>query len=96
MVSLDIKDSEDESKSLELPDPKTNNPDLAFDRDWAFTLLDRALNALQSDETSKGRGTPFEILKPWLTGEQGDLAQTETHPSEIKEELRYLKQVIAG
>ena len=130
-VSLDIKASEGESNSLELPDPKTNNPDLAFDREWAFTLLDRALNALQADETSKGRGTPFEILKPWLTGAQWDLAQTETtnslgltgnatkvaihrlrkrfreyvqseiaqtvtHPSEIQEELRYLKQVIVG
>lgn len=78
MVSVDANDSEDESPSIDLSDPKSEMTDTTFDREWAFTLLDRALVALQSEEQNKGQGKPFEILKPWLTGEQGETAQSET------------------
>ncbi|XOV71581.1 MAG: RNA polymerase sigma factor [Verrucomicrobiota bacterium] len=78
MVSMDMDDSDDEGKSLGLSDPKSDMTDEVFDREWAFTLLDRALRALQTDEEARGGGKPFEILKPWLTGEQGETAQTET------------------
>lgn len=131
IVSLDASTMQGEANSMEISDPKTIDPDLAFDREWAFTILDRALKALQAEESNKGREKPFEILKPWLTGAQGGQAQDETanalgltvnaakvaihrlrkrfrehvqleisqtvvHPSNIQEELQYLKQVISG
>lgn len=77
-VSLEVGDSDGECESMELPDPSSDLTDETFDREWAFILLDRALTALQADEEGKGGGKPFEILKPWLTGEQGEAAQAET------------------
>ena len=78
VVSLDTDDRNNECKSLDLPDSNADLTDETFDREWAFTLLDRSLTALQADEEARGGGKPFEILKPWLTGEQGEVAQAET------------------
>jgi len=47
------------------------SPDLAFDRQWATTLLGHALTALEQEYGEKGRQSLFEKLKPWLTGDAG-------------------------
>lgn len=41
----------------------------SFDKQWALTLLDRAVQALREDYEQDGRGAVFEILKPSLTAD---------------------------
>lgn len=59
-----------------LPDASVLSPDAAFDRQWALTVLARALEALRLECVTEGRGEFFEGVKPWLTGEaaHGDQA----------------------
>lgn len=51
---------------LELAD--ASNPDLAFDRQWALTLLDEVLNRLEGEYLERGKQDLFEALKQTLTG----------------------------
>ena len=44
-------------------------PDAAFDRQWAQTVLARALATLEAQFAEDGKGEQFGVLKPWLTGE---------------------------
>lgn len=44
-------------------------PDLAYDRQWAETILERALEALKQEHVSRGKGPLFEVLKTVLTAE---------------------------
>jgi RNA polymerase sigma factor (sigma-70 family) len=42
--------------------------DAFFDREWALAILERALAALQEEESQAGKAAQFEALKPWLAG----------------------------
>ena len=44
-------------------------PDVAFDRQWALTVVARALDALRDECAAEGRADFFERVKPWLTGD---------------------------
>ena len=50
---------------------------LAFDREWAFTVIGRALAALEAEHSAKPRH--FAALRPWLDGgserSQADIAR---------------------
>jgi RNA polymerase sigma factor (sigma-70 family) len=50
------------------PDPALP-PDAAFDRQWALTLLSRALDALEGQFAAEDKAETFRVLKPWLTGD---------------------------
>ena len=39
-----------------------------FDRQWALTVIGRALQELQKECAAAGKQTQFEVLKPWLGG----------------------------
>ena len=52
-----------------VPDPKQISPDAAFDRQWALTVLSRALQALRTECAAQGKETFFEKVKPLFTGE---------------------------
>ena len=52
-----------------LADVSVLSPDAAFDRQWALTVLARALEALRLECVAGGRAEFFEGVKPWLTGE---------------------------
>ena len=47
-------------------------PDAAFDRQWALTLLNRAMDSLEAQFAAEGKAEVFRILKPWLTGEPAE------------------------
>jgi DNA-directed RNA polymerase specialized sigma24 family protein len=49
----------------------TVSPDILFDRQWALTLLDRAMQRLQEDYVSSGRADLFEALKGLLAAPAG-------------------------
>ena len=50
---------------------QTMAPDRLYDRQWAMTLLDRALNQLGKDPEQFGKTAEFGILSPFLTAERG-------------------------
>jgi RNA polymerase sigma-70 factor (ECF subfamily) len=53
--------------AFQVADPAAENPEAAFDREWALALLERVLQRLEDDETTRGEGETFRILKPFLT-----------------------------
>ena len=69
-------DDEDAAGARSVADPKVLTPDAAFDRQWALTVLARALEALRRECVADGREAFFEQAKPWLTGdaERGEQA----------------------
>ena len=68
---------DDESGAQLLPDEKVLSPDVAFDRQWALTVLARAMDTLQAECSTEGRAGFFDRVKPWLMGEaaHGDQAE---------------------
>ena len=74
---LSIDESLPDSPALNVPDDERLSPDAAFDRQWAVTVLSRAMEALQSECTAEGKAALLEHLRPWLLGESahGDQAR---------------------
>jgi RNA polymerase sigma-70 factor (ECF subfamily) len=48
-------------------------PDRLYDRQWAMTLLDRALTRLEVEHQRLGKAAEFALLSPALTAERGDI-----------------------
>ena len=65
------------SAFLQVPDPAAAVPDAFFDRQWALTILDRALAALAAEHQAAGKAAQFGTLKPWLTGDSENLSQAD-------------------
>lgn len=66
--TIPLEPGTDTSPGFDAPDPKAGDLEWRFDRQWAFTVLGRALDQLGGEMTACGRGEQFEVLKPWLTG----------------------------
>jgi len=60
-----------------VPDEREISPDAAYDRQWAMTVLGRALESLKKACEEEGRLEFFEEVKPLLTGEGSHGAQAE-------------------
>lgn len=52
-------------------DKNTPGPDEAYDRQWALTLLDLAMERLRLEFVAAGRSDHFQVLKGCLTAERG-------------------------
>ncbi|MBL9131895.1 MAG: sigma-70 family RNA polymerase sigma factor [Verrucomicrobiaceae bacterium] len=59
----------DAEAAMNTHDGSNPTADMAFDRQWALTVLDRALDALQKDYERRCKGHLFEALHPWLDGD---------------------------
>jgi DNA-directed RNA polymerase specialized sigma24 family protein len=59
----------DDTEAQVVADAQQPSPDMAFDRQWALTLLSRALSELQRECEVEGKAVVFEKLQPWLTGD---------------------------
>ena len=57
-----------DTSGIDVADPNAPSPEAAFEKQWALTLLDRALDQLRTEMTAAAKAPQFEILKPWLTG----------------------------
>lgn len=77
-LPLDSSTESDTSTDLQIPDPHAPVPDAFFDRQWALTVVARAINALAAEFTTEGRGDQFAEMKPWLLGDVEGLSQAET------------------
>jgi len=73
-LSLDAESAE--SPALNVPDDARLSPEAAFDRQWAVTVLARAMAALGAECAAEGKSALFDQLRPWLLGESayGDQA----------------------
>ena len=69
IISLDIENAEG-LYSASLADGAT--PDLAFDRRWAETILDQALEKLRLENISRGKEKLYDTLKPCLAADATD------------------------
>jgi RNA polymerase sigma-70 factor (ECF subfamily) len=63
--------------SLPMPDPSSPPPDTVFDREWALTLVNRAVDALAGEFSGEPWRTQFVVLKPWLLGDVAGLTQAQ-------------------
>ena len=68
-VSLDAEPRE--SAALDVADAASRSPEAAFDRQWAVTVLGRAMELLRAECEAQGKAALFERLRPWLVGESG-------------------------
>ena len=59
----------DDTGARSIADGRQMPPDLAYDRQWATTLLGHALETLRVEYSERGKADVFDRLKPWLTGE---------------------------
>lgn len=130
LLSLDAAPGIETTSELQIADPAASMPDTWFDRQWATTLVDRAVATLGAEAVAEGKAGPFSVLKPWLLGEvpslsqadaarqlgltegavkvavhrlrkrfrevvKAQIAQTVDDLSQVREELRYLVDVLA-
>ncbi len=77
LVSLEAGTGTNTTTELQIPDPAGPAPDTLFDRQWALTLVEHALNVLAGEFVAAGKPEQFETLKPWLLGEVNCLSQAD-------------------
>ena len=70
-----LLDNDDASPALQVPDPKALPGDSFFDRQWAFTVMGRALEAVGGEYSEAGKGDLYGTLKVWLVGDAPALSQ---------------------
>lgn len=75
--SLDAASENDTSPGLQVADANGAIPEASFDREWALTVMARALEALQKEMTASGKADQFETLKPWLMGDAPSMSQAD-------------------
>jgi DNA-directed RNA polymerase specialized sigma24 family protein len=73
---LDAPATED-SSALQVAEAGATVPDAWFDRQWALTVMDRALTVVEQEFKSTDKAAQFTVLKPWLVGDSAALAQAE-------------------
>jgi RNA polymerase sigma-70 factor (ECF subfamily) len=62
---------------LQVEDPSALPPDKFFDREWALTVMQRSLSALQREFADSSKARQFEVLKPLLMGSTEALSHKE-------------------
>ena len=74
--SLDAE-SNDDSPAIQVTDEAVFAPEANFDREWALTVMARALESLQQEMTRSGKADQFDALKPWLMGDAPSMSQSD-------------------
>lgn len=81
LVHVPIEPEQDATAAgLQFPDTTTESPDAAFDRQWALTVLARALHRLEAELQIEGKAVQFDVLRPWLTADAD--TTTQNHAAE--------------
>jgi RNA polymerase sigma-70 factor (ECF subfamily) len=74
---LPLAPATDTSPGVDPADPSGLTPDVIFDRQWAMTVLARALTAVERELSDAGHRHELEVLKPWLTGDGDGYSQSQ-------------------
>jgi len=61
----------------EMADTAAEAPDAEFDRQWALTVLARALGRLEAEMRADGKSGHFDVLKPWLAADGDSTPQSD-------------------
>lgn len=77
VVSLEAGLHANTTAQLQIADPAGPPSDAVFDREWAQTLVGRALDLLAAECTAGARPEHFDTLKPWLLGQVDSLSQAD-------------------
>jgi RNA polymerase sigma-70 factor (ECF subfamily) len=77
ILSIEAGGSTNTTAELQIPDPAGPPPDAFFDRQWAQTLVARALDLLAAESAAAAKPEQFETLKPWLLGKCDSLSQAD-------------------
>ncbi len=75
--SLDAVGEDGEEPTLQVADTSEGMGDAWFDRDWALTLMARALDRLAAEFAAEGKAVLYEALEPWLVGDVGGATQVD-------------------
>jgi RNA polymerase sigma-70 factor (ECF subfamily) len=73
-ISLDAEPVEARYQ-IELVESAT--PESVYERQWAFTVLDQAMNHLREEYAGTGKGDLFDLLKETLSGQSGGTPRAE-------------------
>jgi RNA polymerase sigma factor (sigma-70 family) len=65
------------SPGIEVAEPASASREADFDREWALTVMDRALVAMQNECAGSEKSDQFDALKPWLVGETTAISQAD-------------------
>jgi RNA polymerase sigma factor (sigma-70 family) len=74
---VELRPATDTSPGVDPPDRTSRSAEEEFDRQWALTVIDQALQDLATEHEARGKGEQFAILKPWLSGGDDSLSQRE-------------------
>ncbi len=77
ILSIEAGAGTNTTAELQIPDPAGLPADAFFDREWARTLVARALDLLANEFATGSKTEQFETLKPWLLGQVDSLSQAE-------------------
>ncbi len=97
VTPLSLDRADEDAPVLAIADDGQLSPDAAFDRQWALTTLERALQALRQECADAGRAQLFDALQAQLTGdaghgEQAALAESlGMNPNSLKSTVHRLK-----
>lgn len=76
--------------------PAQPDDERVFDRQWALTVIARALDVVGGELRDAGKAAHFVVLKPWLMGDGGDQAVAATQlgmgASAVKVAIHRLRQ----
>lgn len=75
VLALDFDDGE---QRYALEPAHLDTPERVFERRWALTLLDRALDAVRTEFRRAGRDARFDVLRAHLDGASGAPSHRET------------------
>lgn len=70
LIPLDTADAE----ARYLAEPAATSAELAFEKEWARTLLERTFARLREDYEKSGMVSVYETLKPCLAASHGEIA----------------------
>ena len=76
-LSIQAGGNTNTTTELQIPDPAGTVPDTVFDRQWALTIVERALNTLAGEFAAADKTSQFDTLKPWLLGDVDSLSQAD-------------------
>lgn len=74
---IPLQSPTDTTAGFDMAAPEDRGLDFVFDRQWALTVLDRAMTTVGAEMERLGKRSHFEAMRPWLSGDVPGVSQTE-------------------
>jgi RNA polymerase sigma-70 factor (ECF subfamily) len=86
-LSISVEDAE---RLYFLDTRRDASPEEAFERQWALTILERAMSRLQSGAEKRNKARVFELVKGYLMSDKNELSYAK-HAAELNVSIGALK-----